>query len=126
MKTYLKPSGKRTYLFINDEKVKMIPKKYQEISVDVLKANISNENKVFLQNDERFNLEHHLFLEQLRKEEKYVHELIDNVVVEEALFVNVKFGNDRTELKYTNSVSVKCPAILYQLFNHKRSIYSNT
>lgn len=126
MKAYLKPSGKRTYLFINDEKVKMIPLKYQEISADVLKANISNENKVFLQNDERFNLEHHLFLEQLRREEKYVHELIDNVAVEEALFVNVKFGNDRTELKYTNNVSVKCPTVLYQLFNHKRSIYSNT
>jgi hypothetical protein len=117
---------KRTYLTNKDKtEKKMIPKKYHVFSPKEIKAQLEDFKTVYLTMKERFNLDFKLFLDKLKKEEKYAYELIKDAAPKIAYFVKVKHGSNRFELKMSNNISVKITEELYLNFCNKEDKVSN-
>lgn len=116
----------RTFLFVNDKKVKMIPVNYQELDPELIHSFIADFDAIYLNNSERFLCELHLFKEALKINEPYVFELIKSLDVSECRLVSVKFGHDRAEILFENGTRVKCNSLLCDLYHYKKNIKSLT
>lgn len=126
MKSQLKKVKSRTYLFIGDDKIKMIPAIYHDLNIEEIVNSILDKSRKFLTNKERYNLEYIVFVNELKSKEPYVYELIEKSTVKEVRFVEVKFESDRYELLFENNVRLKCPSSLFKLNPESKIIKSDT
>lgn len=114
----------RHYLFQGKKRIKMIPKRFAEIPASILASMLNDEEKLYLNKKERFELEFYDFLQELKDSEKYLYELICNSKPIEAIHVNVKEGDSRKELKFKNGYRVKISQTLFNLFDTQTTMYS--
>lgn len=126
MKPEIKKVKSRNYLFIDGKKTKMIPNSYIEIPIKVILESVKDKSKIFLNHSERFNIEYFIFIEEIKRSEKYVFELIEKAKFKEVRFVKVKFGFDRYELLFDNGVRLKCPSSFSKLKLDIKTIKSST
>ena len=124
----------RTYLWVDEKRVKMIPLDYQQMFPDTIYLCLNDFKKLRLTISERKNLNNMLsdllikeFLKGLAGvgSEKYVYDLIKGSKPKTALHVNCKVGPVRHELLFKNGVRVKCSTKIYRLFEPKETIFSN-
>lgn len=115
MKTAFEQTDRGTKVYQNGKHVKTIPWRYEEhfdkVKIDFAKKRLSQR--------ERFDFEHICFLDNLKREQKYVYELVENAKPESAYLVNIHDGSTRYELKYDNGVKLRIDADLYNAFSEK-------
>jgi hypothetical protein len=118
--------GGRSYLYKDKDPFKLIPKKYtKHFNVIDFVCEMVDPSKRRLTTRERFNLEYKIFLKTLKITEKFVYQHIYKLTPYKALHVIVKGDDNRYELKFSNSYTVKIPKHLFMLFDEKEVKHSN-
>ena len=126
MKTEIKKHKNRVYLFVNDKKTKLLPIKYWNINDEKFADLLTDIDKLRLSPTERFLAEWFNYLNDLKGNNIHIFNFIKNTYPLEAFKVNVKFGNDRYEIKLKNNVFVKVSECLYTLSPIKKTKHSNS
>jgi len=103
-------------VFENGVHVKTIPAKYERFIQDI---EFSPGKR--LTDSERFILEYAYFLSILKKEEKYVYELIEKANPDYSQIVKNHIGEERFELVFTNKVRLKINKELFELCPKKEN-----
>lgn len=108
-----------------DKHVKTVSQVYEEVLADDLIQEITKEKKIRVSESDRNILDRALkdtfipkYLERLKKEEKYVYELVENATVTGVREVKTK-GENRYELVFDNEVKLKIPAEIYHVHDMK-------
>jgi hypothetical protein len=104
-------------VFENGQHIKTIPAKYEAFIHD---ADFFEGGKR-LTDKQRFILEYAYFLSILKKEEKYVYELIEKSTPDYSQIVKNHIGEERFELVFTNKVRLKINKELFELCPKKES-----
>lgn len=126
MKHLIVSEGSRHYLKKGTKKVRVIPKKYQDLLPGDIVPFLEDHKLLTLTDGERFNLEYLKVLSGLKIEQPFIHERISKARPTELQYVQPSTGDAYYELKLNNGFAIRVGAVMVKYYGENiQTIYRN-
>lgn len=126
MKHLIINEGSRHYLQKNGEKLRVIPKKYQDLLPDEVASALVKHKGLTLTDPERFTLEYLKILSDLKIEQPHLHHIIGDARPITLEYIQPSGSDAYYELLLDNGLRIKAPAAMAKYYSENiQTIHRN-